>query len=45
LLAEADLAKRSGLIATAQRLSVADFGFVPTHYQLNLLATKRNLRR
>lgn len=40
---ETDIARRSGLIAQAQRLAVADFAYVPTHYQVNLSATRKGL--
>ena len=41
---QTDLVRRSGLIARAQRVSLQDFALVPTHYQLNLWASRRSLK-
>lgn len=40
---ETDPARRHGLIAQAQRLAVADVAVVPTHYQVNLAASRKSL--
>eukprot|EP01037_Dinobryon_pediforme_P004287 gene4287-4337_t len=40
---DTDLVSRGALIAQAQRLAVADVAYLPTHYQLNLSASRKGV--
>ncbi len=40
---ELDAGVRSGLIAEAQRLALAEFAVVPTQYQVNVWASRRGI--